>query len=67
MNTFYDSFIISYSDKRKLTEFKNLGIDFEKLLNYYMDCTKLNFMKHYIGDEEHILTHLEVSTMIDRK
>ena len=64
MNTFCDSFIMSYSDTRNLTEFKKLGIDFEELLDYCMNYTKLNFMEHYSGDEEHILPHLEASTIM---
>ena len=29
-----------------------------------MNYTKLNFMEHYSGDEEHILPHLEASTIM---
>lgn len=55
MNTFCVSFIISYTDKRNLTQFKKLGIDFEELLNFFLNYTILNYMEHYSGDEEFIL------------
>jgi hypothetical protein len=64
IDNFCDAFIAGYTDKREMKELNMTGLNFTELVDYCFNFVKIGFRDYILGDEKHVLAHLEVSRLM---
>lgn len=59
LDNFCDAFIAGYIDRRKMSQLKEAGVNFDETIDFCFEFEKLNFRDWISGDKEHALAHLE--------
>ena len=64
IDNFCDAFVSGYTDNKEMKEFHKTGVNFEEVLDYCFEYNKINFRDWISGDDEKVLSHLEMSKLM---